>query len=156
MFFVLIVQQKTQCTEEGSQKFEKCSFCAMCMHFPQVRSRFLKQDVSNNMQFGPIDCVIYMKGGSNQEKGSKSGSRVEISSPLRPTRRARKKRAFRVLRDEKGSTASRPPCVAGPLELYGRTLVESMLFNPQHEAANCEGPRPLCGHVCSLLGRPRW
>ena len=89
--------RKHQCKNEESSKFRnKYAFLPMCT-FPRSKKQILvKQDVSNNMHFG-LDPLRDLNGfsnshnfgafqtpkkeGSNQERSSKSGSRVEMSSP---------------------------------------------------------------------------
>ena len=75
-----------------AQHFEKFAFFSM-RSSPIVRSKFLKQYVSNNMHFWSVRCLIYMvhtlmffgpkERGSSQERGSKLGSRDGPASKFR-------------------------------------------------------------------------
>ena len=49
---------RKHCKNEGARNFEKIRIFTMC-HFPQVRSTFFNDDVSNDMHFLSIHWVIF-------------------------------------------------------------------------------------------------
>ena len=154
-FFSTTVPQKTQCKNEGARNFEKISmFCNV--HLSLGEKQILETRCVKQHAFWSIHWMFHLifahsifdvfrppkKEGLNQEKGSKSGSRVEIStsrtsqrSPFRPNREPTRE-AIPSLERRKGPRASRSPRRA-PLTRF-RALLIYFFDNPTRSIGTCD------------------